>query len=101
MSFVFSGECLFCGLNICVKTFLPLGIVSIQRLYDQNKVSAGRQGPYADKNAFCFTAGGQALSDEFNSHSCPEKILSRVLLVQGHLLAHIILKCGQREGVIC
>lgn len=53
-------------------------------------------GALADKNASCFTAGGQALSDEFNSHSCPEKILSRVLLVQGHLLAHIILKCGQR-----
>lgn len=100
MSFVFSGECLFCGLNICVKTFLPLGIVSIQRLYDQNKGSAGGRGPMQIKMP-SVSLREVKLSDEFNSHSCPEKILSRVLLVQGHLLAHIILKCGQRGEVIC
>lgn len=43
-------------------------------------------------------AGGPALADKFNRHSCTKKILSLVLLVWGHLLVHIILGGGQRRN---
>jgi hypothetical protein len=46
------------------------------------------------QTALCFPVGGPALADKFNRHSCTKKILSPVLLIWGHLLAHFILGGG-------